>query len=117
LPCIRFRDLVVHTVVAATGGTAAIAAPAMKPIADAFVSYVGDSIVVELGAHAGFKIASELGNDLFFEKPIKAITKHSKVLETTSVKEILITLKYKHTMTDAALGLVERKETTLFSQQ
>lgn len=29
LPCIRFRDLAVHTVVAATGGAAMIAAPAM----------------------------------------------------------------------------------------
>lgn len=29
LPCIRFRDLVVHTVVAVTGGAAAIATPVM----------------------------------------------------------------------------------------
>jgi len=32
LPCIRFRDLAVHTVIAATGGMAAVAAPVMGPV-------------------------------------------------------------------------------------
>ncbi|KZV76605.1 hypothetical protein PENSPDRAFT_569316 [Peniophora sp. CONT] len=105
LPCIRFRDLVVHTVVAATGGTAAIAAPAVGPLADVFVSSVGDSIAIELGAHASFKLATEFGNDMLFEKPIKLMTKHNNVLQTTDVKEILITMKYKHaTVADALLG-------------
>ncbi|KAI0032593.1 hypothetical protein K488DRAFT_78380 [Vararia minispora EC-137] len=118
LPCIRFRDLVVHTAVAATGGTAAIAAPVLGPVADIFVSTIGDSIIVEIGAHASFKLATELGNDLLFEEPVKAITNHSRVLETTSVKEILITLKYKHTITDAALGFYRsslHKDNTLFA--
>ena len=37
--------------------------------------------------------------------PIKLMTKHSNVLQTTDVKEILITMKYKHaTVADALLG-------------
>jgi hypothetical protein len=32
LPCIRFRDLAVHTVIVATGGMAAVAAPVMGPV-------------------------------------------------------------------------------------
>ena len=32
LPCIRFRDLAVHMVIAGTGGMAAVAAPVMGPI-------------------------------------------------------------------------------------
>lgn len=84
---------------------AAVAAPVMGPVADAVVSTVGDSILVEIGFSAGFHGATALANDLVIEKPLKAIIpKHSKVLETTSVKSILITLKYKQTITDAALG-------------
>jgi hypothetical protein len=88
----------------AQGGAAAIAAPVLGPVADVFVSTLGDSIAVEVGAHATFKLATEFGNDLLFEKPIKALTRHEGVLATTAVKDVLITLKYKHTMTDAALG-------------
>lgn len=32
LPCIRFRDVAVHTVMVATGGVAAIAAPVSGPV-------------------------------------------------------------------------------------
>ncbi|QRW10763.1 hypothetical protein RhiLY_09762 [Ceratobasidium sp. AG-Ba] len=101
LPCIRFRDLVVHTVIAATGGTAVIAAPVMGPIADTAVSGLGDTIAVEIGT----AVAHDLADDLIADKTAKAIIPvHSARLETTSVKTILITLKYKHTMSDAALG-------------
>lgn len=47
----------------------------------------------------------QLANDLIADKAAKAIIPiHSARLETTAVKTILITMKYKHTMSDAALG-------------
>ncbi|KAF8599330.1 hypothetical protein BDV93DRAFT_526141 [Ceratobasidium sp. AG-I] len=105
LPCIRFRDLVVHTVIAATGGTAAVAAPVMGPIADTAVATFGDTIVVEIGNIVAYDVGTKLANDLIADKAAKAMVPiYSARLETTSVKTILITLKYKHTMTDAALG-------------
>ncbi|KAI5888569.1 uncharacterized protein SCHCODRAFT_02637077 [Schizophyllum commune H4-8] len=106
LPCIRFRDLAVHGVIAATGGTAAIAAPVMHgPLADMIVSTVGDSILVELSMEAGFKGATSLANDLVFDKTAKLlIPLHAGILETTGVQVLTITLKYKHTRDDAALG-------------
>ncbi|TFY56775.1 hypothetical protein EVG20_g8798 [Dentipellis fragilis] len=105
LPCVRFRDLVVHTVIAATGGMAAVAAPVMGPVSDVIVNAVGDSILVEVGMHAGFKLSVEAANDLVFDKPIKnIIPAYDKMLESTHVKTILITLKYKHTLEDASLG-------------
>lgn len=105
MPCIRFRDLAVHTVIAATGGTAAIAAPVMGPIADTAVATFGDSIAVEIGNIVAYDVGTKLANDLIADKAVKAIIPvHSARLETTSVKTILITLKYKHTMSDAALG-------------
>ena len=39
LPCVRFRDLAVHTVIAATGGMAAVAAPVMGPVSVSNLSY------------------------------------------------------------------------------
>ncbi|THH19628.1 hypothetical protein EW146_g1602 [Bondarzewia mesenterica] len=105
LPCIRFRDLAVHTVIAATGGVAAVAAPVMGPVSDVILSTVGDSILVEIGMNAGFDLTAKVANDLVFDKTIKAIIPiHSKTLETTNVKSILITLKFKHTLEDASLG-------------
>ena len=61
MPCIRFRDLAIHVVIAATGGTAAIAAPVMGPVSDVFVSSFGDTIVVELGLHTGFELGLKVG--------------------------------------------------------
>lgn len=60
LPCIRFRDLVMHAVIAGTGGTAAVAAPVMGPVSDALISSVGDSIVVEIGLHTGFDLGTKV---------------------------------------------------------
>jgi hypothetical protein len=53
LPCIRFRDIAVHTVIAATGGVAAIAAPAVGPVSDVLLDTIGDSLLVEIGMHEG----------------------------------------------------------------
>ncbi|KAJ3747832.1 hypothetical protein DFH05DRAFT_1391631 [Lentinula detonsa] len=119
LPCIRFRDLAVHTVIAATGGFAAIASPVMGPVSDLVVSSFGDTILVELGLHAGFDLTTKAANDLIIEHGIKhAIPIHSSRLETTHVKVLLITLKFKHTMEDAALGFFRssiHKDTDLFA--
>ncbi|KDN40203.1 hypothetical protein RSAG8_08266, partial [Rhizoctonia solani AG-8 WAC10335] len=105
LPCIRFRDLAVHTVTAATGGTAVVAAPVMGPIADTAVATFGDTIAVEVGSVVAYGLRTKLANDLIADKTAKSIIPiHSARLETTSVKIILITLKFKHTMSDAALG-------------
>ncbi|KAF5362654.1 hypothetical protein D9758_009571 [Tetrapyrgos nigripes] len=119
LPCIRFRDLAVHTVIAATGGMAAVASPVMGPVSDFVISSFGDTILVELGLHAGFDLTTKAANDLVIEHTIKhAIPIHSKRLETTHVKALLITLKFKSTVTDAALGFFRSSvhaDTSLFA--
>ncbi|KAK0099249.1 hypothetical protein ONS96_008483 [Cadophora gregata f. sp. sojae] len=105
LPCIRFRDLAVHTVVAATGGTAMIAAPAMGPVSDMAMDSFGDTVFVELGLHAGFAAAVQVGNEVLIDKPLnKIIPVHEANLATSGVKTLTITLKYKHTVEDANLG-------------
>ncbi|KAI0765370.1 hypothetical protein C8Q74DRAFT_1205117 [Fomes fomentarius] len=105
LPCIRFRDLAVHTIIAATGGVAAVAAPVMGPVSDMVVSTFGDTILVEMGMHVGFDLTAKAANDLVFDGAIKTIVPiHSSRLETTGVKTMTITLKYKHVPEDASLG-------------
>lgn len=77
----------------------------MGPVSDVVVSSFGSTILVEIGANAGFALMVKGANDLVFKKPIdKLVPVHSSRLETTSVKVLGITLKYKHTMEDAALG-------------
>ncbi|KAF9041194.1 hypothetical protein BJ165DRAFT_1350295 [Panaeolus papilionaceus] len=119
LPCIRFRDLAVHTVIVVTGGMAAIAAPVMGPVSDVVVSTFGSTIFVEIGLKAGFEGATKLANDLVFSKAInKIVPIHSDRLETTGVKVLLITLKFKCTMEDAALGFYRgsvHEDTSLFA--
>ncbi|CAA7257329.1 unnamed protein product [Cyclocybe aegerita] len=89
------------------GGVAAVAAPVMGPVADAAVASFGDTILVELGLHVGFDLSTKLANDLVFDKPInKLVPIHLKRLETTGMKVILITLKYKSTMM-LRLGSIE----------
>lgn len=84
---------------------AAVAAPVMGPVSDAIVSSFGDTILVEIGMHVGFDLTTKVANDLILDKAIKAVIPiHSDRLQTTSVKELLITLKYKHTLEDASLG-------------
>jgi hypothetical protein len=77
----------------------------MGPVADTAMATLGDSIVVEMGVHAGFDMAAHAADDLFIEGPIKQLIPiHSKVLETTGVKTLTITLKFLITVEDAALG-------------
>ena len=84
---------------------AVVAAPVLGPLAGEVISTFGDTILVEMGIHAGFSLTAAAANDLVIEKPLKAIIPiHSKRLETTAIKELQITLKFKITMTDAALG-------------
>ena len=84
---------------------AAVAAPVMGPVSDLVLDTIGDSILVEVGLHAGFEVTAKVTNDLVIEHAIKhVIPSPSARLETTGIKTLLITLKYKHTIEDAALG-------------
>lgn len=77
----------------------------MGPVADVVITTFGDSILVELGMHTGFELTTNAANDLIAGKTSNVIVPiHSKRLETTGVKVLLITLKHKQTMSDAALG-------------
>ncbi|EJD05607.1 uncharacterized protein FOMMEDRAFT_103735 [Fomitiporia mediterranea MF3/22] len=105
LPCIRFRDLVVHAVIAGTGGVAAVAAPVMGPVSDIVVDTVGTSLLVDITLNVGFSASTKLANDLLIEHTIKhIIPAPSSQLQTTGLKQLLVTLKYKHTLEDAQLG-------------
>ncbi|RDX54676.1 hypothetical protein OH76DRAFT_1340627 [Lentinus brumalis] len=119
LPCIRFRDLAVHTIIAATGGVAAVAAPVMGPVSDVVLSTFGDTILVEMGMHVGFDLTAKAANDFVFDGAIKKIVPiHSSRLETTAVKTMTITLKYKHIPEDASLGFYRsgiHKDNSLFA--
>lgn len=90
----------------------------MGPVSDLVISSFGDTILVELGLHAGFEATTKIANDLVIDKAVKhTIPTHSKRLETTGVKVLLITLKFKQTMDDAALGFFRasiHKYATLF---
>ncbi|KAJ7057761.1 hypothetical protein C8F01DRAFT_1150989 [Mycena amicta] len=119
LPCIRFRDLAVHTIVAATGGMAVVAAPVMGSVGAEVIGAFGDTIVVELGLHASLELTTAAANDLVIDKPLKAVIPiHEKRLSTTNVTILCITLKYKITMTDAAVGFFRssiHRDNSLFS--
>ncbi|EKM56539.1 uncharacterized protein PHACADRAFT_172219 [Phanerochaete carnosa HHB-10118-sp] len=119
LPCIRFRDLAVHSIIAATGGMAAVAAPVMGPVSDAIMDTAGDGIFVEIGMHASSELTTELADHLGIEKPFDFILPiHSDKLQTTGIKELLITLKYKHIHEDALLGFYRgslHRDSSLFS--
>ncbi|KZV76606.1 hypothetical protein PENSPDRAFT_747493 [Peniophora sp. CONT] len=121
IPNIRFRDLVVSGVVAATGGTAAIAGPALEPLASLAGEGMmgGGSTLLELAGQAGFELATNLADDKVFEDPIAAVTRHEKVLETSAVKELLITLEHKQTTGDASLGFYRsslHEDSSLFAE-
>ncbi len=84
---------------------AAVAAPVMGPVSDVVVSTLGDTILVEVGMHVGFDLITKAANDLIIDGAIKkAFPIHSRRLETTGVKTMTITLKYKHVPEDASLG-------------
>lgn len=66
---------------------------------------MGDTILVELTLAAGFSLGTKVANDLVFSKPLgKIIPIHAGRLETTAVKECLVTIKFKLVMEDAGLG-------------
>lgn len=89
----------------AQGGVAAVAAPVMGPVSDMVVSTFGDTILVEMGMHVGFDLTAKAANDLVFDGAIKTFVPiHSSRLETTGVKTMTITLKYKHVPEDASVG-------------
>lgn len=84
---------------------AAVAAPIMGPVSDIVMSSFGDTIIVEGGLHVGFDLGSKLLDEFLIDKPIEAlIPMHDSRLATTKVKTLGITLKYHHTVEDAALG-------------
>ncbi len=78
----------------------------MSPISDLVMTSFGDTILVEVGLHTGFEVSSKLAEDLFIEEPIKKVVGlHSKRLETTGIKVLLITLKFKlGGLEDARIG-------------
>ena len=77
----------------------------MGPVSDVVVSTFGDTILVEMGMHAGFSLTAKAANDLIFDGAIHALVPiHSSRLETTGVKTMTITIKYKHLPDDAAIG-------------
>ncbi|EJD48955.1 hypothetical protein AURDEDRAFT_112698 [Auricularia subglabra TFB-10046 SS5] len=94
---------------AATGGKAAIAAPALDPLSGAVSSSLGDTVVAQLVADAGMEVLTGHADDKLIEcPPDDAMPDYAipSVKEGTgSVKTVLIGLRYKHTTTDAALGL------------
>ncbi|KAH8923498.1 hypothetical protein BT69DRAFT_1350120 [Atractiella rhizophila] len=113
LPCIRFRDVVIHTVIAATGGTAVFAAPAVSHAVTEVVSLAGGSILVEIGVNVAANVAAkattdaanELLGDLVYKKGYDVYRdRRIKILTTTDVKTMTVTLKYKHMLSDAYLG-------------
>ncbi|KAJ4483450.1 hypothetical protein J3R30DRAFT_3698266 [Lentinula aciculospora] len=121
LPCIRFRDLAIETILAATGGTASIASPVMGNIGDAFIlsAIPGPNIVVEQLSNASFGIV----DDLITGDPIDRIIDVTKFnewkgrLETENAKELRISLKYKIGVRDAAVGFASiRKDADLFAK-
>ncbi|KAG8898462.1 hypothetical protein FRB99_007429, partial [Tulasnella sp. 403] len=120
LPCIRFRDLLVHSVIVVTGGTAALISPAMTPIADTIASSsFASSIAVEIIGTASHEAVVKGGDWLLVDKPIDILLPaHASTLQTSTVKTILITLKYKHIIDDAALGFFRspvHRDTTLIA--
>lgn len=77
----------------------------MGPVSDAVIDTFGDSLLVEIGLYSGFDVTTKVVNDLVIDHTIKhIIPSPSGRLETTGIKSLLVTLKYKHTIEDASLG-------------
>lgn len=106
LPNVRYRDLLVQTIVVATGGAAAIAEPVFDLVADEIGTAVGD-IIAELVVEAGVKATTHartlrrtaaIADDTAqaFEMAVDeavdcVIPPDSERLVTTAVKTLLIT--------------------------
>jgi hypothetical protein len=77
--------------IAATGGVAAIASPALDPVSDVLIGAVGDSLLVEVGLHEGFALGTKAADDFVFDGAAKVLVPlHSRVLETHGVKVPLL---------------------------
>ena len=77
----------------------------MGPVSDVVIGTIGDSLLVEIGLNVGFDASARVANDLIIEHTVKhIIPAPSARLQTTGVKQLLVTLKYKHTLEDAQLG-------------
>ncbi|KAK4701218.1 hypothetical protein P7C70_g5017, partial [Phenoliferia sp. Uapishka_3] len=73
--------------------------------ADVVVGSLGDTIVVEVGTALAWDLGNKVATDVLFHKASKLLPDHAKLLTTTSVKELTVTIKYKHSnLTDATLG-------------
>ncbi|KAG5644338.1 hypothetical protein DXG03_008635 [Asterophora parasitica] len=87
----------------------------MGPVSDAVASSLSDSIVVEMQLNA----ASSAVNGLALKQTLKyTLPTHSARLETRGVKVLLITLRHKQIIHDAALGFYRssiHKDSSLFS--
>lgn len=60
LPCIRGRDLAIHTAIAMSGGTATFAGPWLGTFGDAVIGGLGDSILVEVGTSAAWDVGNKV---------------------------------------------------------
>jgi hypothetical protein len=112
-----------HIAVVATGGIAGVAAPFTDHAADLVAGDMGGSIIVGdvcashllaeglclnisfiQAVHTGFEGLTTSANDLIIGIAEGFIPLHSEELISVGTKDLLITLKFKHTMQDAALG-------------
>lgn len=66
---------------------------------------LGDTIIVEVVLN---HLTNMIVHDCLSNLVSSVIPIHSKKLETTAVKVLLITLKYKHTTENAQLGYFHR---------
>ncbi|KAH8834743.1 hypothetical protein DL96DRAFT_1571580 [Flagelloscypha sp. PMI_526] len=113
LPSIRWRDLVIETVLVTSGGTAAVAAPVDVGAVGADAT---SSAVAELVSTA----VTEASDAIFVEEPIEIIAdkiqKHDYV--TTDLKIVRIILTHKNTQSDASIGYFKssfHEDMSLFS--
>jgi hypothetical protein len=126
LPCFRLRDLVAHTVIVATGGSAALLEPVMGHMSDLVVNSVVDAhatitemLLVEFALHEGIQAASDAVDGFFTDEFVKMILHfRSPSLEGQTVKVVEITIKLQHIQEDAALGFFRgslHRDSSLFS--
>ncbi|KAJ7836636.1 hypothetical protein B0H13DRAFT_2239969 [Mycena leptocephala] len=117
-PCICFRDLVMHTIVVATGGVAVIAAPVLEPFAGDVLNTFGDIIAVEVQQTTDFATTS---SPTSCSKKLSQSTQNvwRRLRSSSAFKVLLITLKYQITVTDAALGFYRssiHKDPSMFAK-
>lgn len=77
----------------------------MDTAAGAALDAFGSTILVEVGVLAGYDLGGSVANHYLVSKPIdKVLPMHSSRFETTAIKKLMITLKYKHILIDASVG-------------